>query len=78
VCAVSIECERVFSDAGNINSERRSRLSPEHLDILTMLKHNLKNKKLMQYVTTMMAGLTDDVLSDSEDDEDALWNDRLE
>jgi len=71
----SVECERLFSDAGNVNVPNRSRLTPEHLDLLTSLKHNMQNPKLKSYVTLKMSGYQDDdnlhcMLDDSEWDVD--------
>jgi len=44
------ECERVFSDAGYTDSSRRSLLTAEHLDLLTMIHHNLKNPTIRDII----------------------------
>ena len=41
VTATSSPCERLFSEAGAIADRKRATLSPEHVDILTCLHHNL-------------------------------------
>jgi uncharacterized membrane protein len=38
--ATSVPCERVFSKAGNVVSERRSRLSSQHVEKLLFLNSN--------------------------------------
>jgi hypothetical protein len=41
--ATSVASERVFSTSGNIVNAKRSKLTPEHVDMLTFLAKNLKN-----------------------------------
>ncbi|XP_030756558.1 zinc finger BED domain-containing protein 1-like [Sitophilus oryzae] len=41
VPATSVESERVFSTTGQIATERRSRLKPKNVDILTFIKKNV-------------------------------------
>ena len=43
VTATSSPCERLFSEAGAIADRKRATLSPEHVDILTCLHHNLSS-----------------------------------
>ena len=38
--ATSASSERVFSTAGNICRKKRTRLTPQNVDALTVLKHN--------------------------------------
>lgn len=37
----SVYSERVFSEAGNVYTDKRSRLSPDHAELLIFLHHNL-------------------------------------
>ena len=37
----STPCERLFSEAGAIADRKRASLSPEHVEMLTCLHHNL-------------------------------------
>ena len=41
VTATSTPCERLFSEAGAIADRKRASLSPEHVEMLTCLHHNL-------------------------------------
>jgi hypothetical protein len=41
--ATSVASERVFSTSGNIVNAKRSKLTPEHVDMLTFLAKNLEN-----------------------------------
>lgn len=65
---VSVECERLFSSAGLINTPLRSRLTDSHLETLCFLKHNFKNKKLWVYVMKKMGETErdDEVLSETD------------
>ncbi|XP_058466117.1 zinc finger BED domain-containing protein 4-like [Malaya genurostris] len=40
--ATSVPCERIFSKAGQISTEKRSRLSPAHISQILFLNHNSK------------------------------------
>jgi hypothetical protein len=44
--ATSVPSEQLFSKAGQIVTDRRSRLSPEHTEQLTFLCHNLRHTNL--------------------------------
>jgi hypothetical protein len=43
VTATSTPCERLFSEAGAIADRKRATMSPEHVDMLTCLHHNLSS-----------------------------------
>jgi hypothetical protein len=43
--STSVPCERLWSEAGNIVNEKRSRLDPDSVSMLTFIEHNLKEFK---------------------------------
>jgi len=69
--ASSVPCERVFSSSAETNTKRRNRINPLTMEVLQMLKFNLKQKRLS---FTEGWATPESLMTDDKMEEDLLAN----